>query len=87
MCISRHVWALSTHSQVARLTTVVATATGTGAAQAQSRAVSLHMTKALAVVALLGLGGARKGAAVRLVAGLLALITMSISELCGGIGV
>lgn len=36
------------------------------------------MTKPLAVVALLGLGGARKRAAVRLVAGLLAVVAKAL---------
>ena len=50
------------------LATVVAAAASSGAAQTQSRAVSLNVAKTLAVVALLGLSGARKRAAVRLVA-------------------
>lgn len=51
-------------SQVARLTAVVATAAGPGAAQAQGGAVGLNVPKALAVVALLSLGGARQRALV-----------------------
>ena len=66
---------VETYSQMAGLTAVVAaTATGTATAQAKSRAVGLDMAKTLAVVALLSLGGARKGAAVGLVAGLLACL-------------
>ena len=51
-------------SQMARLATVVAATAGSGSAQAQGRAVGLNMAKALAVVALLSLGGARQGALV-----------------------
>ena len=43
----------STYSEVTRLVAVVATATRT-TVQAQSRAVSLNVTKSLAIVALLG---------------------------------
>lgn len=57
-----------TYSQMARLATAVAAAVRTGAAQTKSRAVGLNMAKALAVVALLGLGGPGKRAAVGLVA-------------------
>lgn len=46
-------------SQVTRLAAVVATTAGAGATQTQSRAVSLDVTKALTVIALLGLSGAR----------------------------
>lgn len=53
---------------MAGLAAVVAAAAGAGSAQAKGRAVSLDMAKTLAVVALLGLGGARQGAAVGLVA-------------------
>ena len=51
-----------------RLSAVVAATAGTGTAQSESRAVSLHMAKALAVIALLRLGSARKRASVGLVA-------------------
>lgn len=51
-------------SQMARLAAVVAATAGAGTAQAQGRAVGLNMAKALAVVALLSLGGAREGALV-----------------------
>lgn len=62
-----------TYSQVARLAAVVAAAAaGAASAQTECWAVGLHMAKALAVVALLGLGGAGERAAVGLVAGLLA---------------
>ncbi len=50
------------------LPAVVTTTAGTGPAQAKSRAVSLDVSEALAVVALLGLGGARERAPVGLVA-------------------
>jgi hypothetical protein len=64
---------LQTYSQVARLTAVVAaTAARAAAAQTESWAVGLDMAKSLAVIALLGLGGAWKRAAVGLVTGLLA---------------
>ncbi|PVI06662.1 hypothetical protein DM02DRAFT_724010 [Periconia macrospinosa] len=58
--------------QVSGKTARVASSARASSAQAQSWAVSLHMAKALAVVALLGLGSARVGASVGLVAGLLA---------------
>lgn len=54
------------------LTAVVAAAARGVAAQAEGRAIGLNVAKALAVVALLSLGGARKRAAVGLVTGLLA---------------
>ena len=61
-----------------RLAAVVA-ATGSGVAgQAESRAVGLDVTKTLAVIALLGLSGARKRAAVRLVARLLAVVAKAL---------
>lgn len=64
---------MDTYSQVAGLAAVVAaTTSGTTTAQTESRAVSLDVAKTLAVVALLGLGGAGKRAGVGLVAGLLA---------------
>jgi hypothetical protein len=65
-------------SQVADLTAVVATTAGAGTAQPKGRAVSLDMTKTLTVVALLSLGGAGKGAAVRLMAGLLAVVAEAL---------
>ena len=61
-----------TYRNVAILAARVAAVVAGTTAQAQSRAVSLNMAEALAVVALLGLGGARKRAAIRLVAGLFA---------------
>jgi len=57
-----------TYSKVTRLATVVAAAAGASAAQAEGRAVSLDVTKTLAVVALLGLSGSGKRASVGLVA-------------------
>lgn len=67
-------------SQMARLATAVAAAVRTGAAQTKSRAVGLNMAKALAVVALLGLGGPGKRAAVGLVARLLAVVAKALSR-------
>lgn len=61
-----------TYSKVPRLAAVVAAAAGGATAETQGRAIRLHMAKALAVVALLRLGGPGKRAAVGLVAGLLA---------------
>lgn len=57
-----------TYSKVTGLATVVAAAAGASAAQAEGRAVSLDVTKTLAVVALLGLSGSGKRASVGLVA-------------------
>lgn len=68
-----------TYSQVTRLATVVASTAGAGTAQAESRAVSLDVAKTLAVVTLLGLGAARKRAAIGLVARLLAVVTEALS--------
>lgn len=59
-------------SQMARLAAVVAAAAGGGTGQPQGRAVRLDVAEALAVVALLGIGRAGQGAAVGLMAGLLA---------------
>lgn len=68
-------------SQVAWLTAVVAaTTSGTATAQTKCWAVGLDMAKTLAVVALLGLGGARKRAAVGLVAGLLAVVAKTFGR-------
>jgi hypothetical protein len=53
-----------TYSQMAGLSAVIAATAGAGAAQAESRAVRLNVAKTLAVVALLGLSGPGKGAAV-----------------------
>jgi hypothetical protein len=65
--------------QMAGLAAVVASTAGTGAAQAQGRAVGLDVAKTLAVVALLGLGATRQRAAVRLMAGLLAVVAETLS--------
>lgn len=67
-----------TYSKMAGLAAVVAAAAGGVAGEAQSRAVGLDVAKTLAVVALLGLGGARKRAAVGLVAGLLAVVAETL---------
>lgn len=61
------------------LTAVVAPAASRATAKAEGRAVSLHVAETLAVVALLGLGGSGKRAAVRLVSGLLACYQCCIS--------
>lgn len=53
---------------MAGLATVIAAAAGGGAAQAESRAIGLDVSQSLAVVALLRLSRARKGAAIGLVA-------------------
>ena len=55
-----------------RLATVVASAAGGTTAKAEGGAVGLHMAETLAVVALLGLSGSGKRAAIGFVSGLLA---------------
>jgi hypothetical protein len=65
-------------SQVTNLSAVVATTAGASTAQTKGGAVSLDMTEPLAVVALLSLSGAGKGAAVGLVAGLLAVVAEAL---------
>lgn len=73
-------WVGAGASQMARLTAVVAaTTTGAATAQTKSRAVGLDMAETLAVVALLGLGGAWKGAPVGLMAWLLAVVAETLS--------
>lgn len=67
-------------SKVTGLATVVAAAAGAGTAQAEGRAVSLDVTKTLAVVALLGLSGSGKRASVGLVARLLAVVAETLSR-------
>jgi hypothetical protein len=64
----------------------VAPSARAGAAQAESWAVGLDVTEALAVVALLRLGGARVGASVGLMAGLLACEASVMIERSGGVG-
>ena len=66
--ISDLIYFQSTHSQVTGLTAAVAAPAGASSAQAQGGAIGLNMTKPLAMVALLGLSGARQRAAVGLVA-------------------
>jgi len=66
--------------QVSGKTARVASSARASSAQAQSWAVSLDMAKALAVVALLGLGSARVGASVGLVAGLLAVVAKPLGR-------
>jgi hypothetical protein len=63
--------------KVAGLAAVVAAAVG--AVQTEGGTVSLDVTEALAVVALLGLGGTGKRAGARLVAGLLAVVAETLS--------
>jgi hypothetical protein len=60
--------------QMAGVTAAVASSAGTSSAQAESGAVSLDVSEALAVVALLGLGGTGMRAPVGLVTGLLAVV-------------
>jgi hypothetical protein len=67
-------------SKVAGLATVVAAAAGASATQTESGAVSLHVAESLAVVALLGLGGTGKRAAVGLVTRLLAVVAETLSR-------
>lgn len=67
-------------SKMTRLATVVAAAAGGVAAQAKSRTVGLDVAEALAVIALLSLGGARKRAAIGFVAGLLAVVAKPLSR-------
>lgn len=71
---------MKTNSKVTGLTAVVAAAAGGVAAQAKSRAIGLNVAKALAVVALLSLSGARKRAPVGLVSGLLAYSLLVFSN-------
>jgi len=59
---------------MAWLAAVVATTIRAGATQAEGRAVCLDVAETLAMVALLRLGGAWKGAPIGLVAGLLACL-------------
>lgn len=63
-CIGRRSLA---YGEMTRLAAVVAATTSTSTAQAKSRAVGLNVAKALAVVALLSLGGTRQRAAIGLV--------------------
>jgi hypothetical protein len=63
--------------KVAGLAAIVAAAVG--AVQTEGGTVSLDVTEALAVVALLGLGGTGKRAGARLVAGLLAVVAETLS--------
>lgn len=57
-----------THGKVARLSAVIAAAASARATQAERRAVGLNVAQTLAVIALLRVSGARKGAAIGLVA-------------------
>ena len=56
------------YSKVTGLAAVIAASTGASSTEPQSWAVSLDVAQTLAVVALLGLGGTGKRAAVGLVA-------------------
>jgi hypothetical protein len=69
---SLHSWVRAVAGQVTGQTARVAAAACSSSAQAKSWAVRLDVTEALAVVALLGLGGSWVWASVGLVAGLLA---------------
>lgn len=72
-----------------RLAAVIASGTASVAAQPQCRAIGLNVAETLAVVALLGFGGARERAAVRFVARLFAFYRKletkgPISRIVGG---
>jgi hypothetical protein len=67
-------------SKVARLATVIASAVSSTATESESWAIGLHMSEALAVVALLGFRRSRERAAVRLVSGLLAVVAESLGR-------
>jgi hypothetical protein len=70
-----------------RVAVVAPVVSGCAAAQTQGRALGLDVAETLAVVALLRLGGARHGALVRLMVGLLAcLIPMSATVPAGSWG-
>lgn len=69
-----HSWVGAVAGKMASNTAAVAASAGTSSAQAQSRAVSLDVSEALAVVALLGLSGAGMRASIGLVSGLLAVV-------------
>lgn len=69
-----HSWVGAVAGKVTGNTAAVAASTGTSSTQAQSRAVSLDVSKALAVVALLSLGGTGMRASIGLVSGLLAVV-------------
>jgi hypothetical protein len=64
--------------KMAGLAASIAASAGGAAAQAQGRAVSLVVSKALAVIALLGLGSARVRAGVGLVSRLLAVVAQAL---------
>lgn len=63
---------------MAGLAAVVASAVATGSGQAEGRAVSLDVSKSLAVVALLRLGGTRERTLVRLVSRLFAVVAKTL---------
>jgi hypothetical protein len=65
---------------MSRLSTVVASSTGTSTAQSESWAISLNVSKALAMVALLGLSGSWQRASIRFVSGLLAVVAKALSR-------
>lgn len=73
-CTTSHSWVGAVAGQVTSKAARVATSAGASSTQAEGRAVSLDVAKTLAVVALLSLSGARMGASIRLVAGLLAVV-------------
>lgn len=72
-------WSWAVARNVAILAARVAAVVAGTTAQAQSRAVSLNMAEALAVVALLALGGPGGRACVALVARLLAVVAQALS--------
>lgn len=69
-----HSWVGAVAGKVASDTAAVAASAGTSSAQSQRRAVSLDVSEALAVIALLRLGGAGVWASVGLVSWLLAVV-------------
>jgi len=75
----RSAWSWAVARNVAILAARVAAVVAGTTTQAQSRAVSLNMAKALAVVALLGLGSPRGRAVIALVARLLAVVAQALS--------
>lgn len=69
-----HSWIGAVAGKMASQTAAIAASTSASTAQAKSRAVSLDVSQALAVIALLSLGGTGMRASVGLVAGLLAVV-------------
>lgn len=66
--------------QMSGQATTIASSAGTSSAEAQSRAISLNVSEALTVIALLRFGSARMRASIGLVARLLAVIAKSLGR-------